>query len=331
MSLKTLFSLGASLSASLALLVAACLPVQAAERAGPPLTIVVPFAAGGPTDALGRALAAAMADSLDRKVVVRNVDGAGGTVGAERVAKAGPDGNTLLLSNIGHATSMWLYTALRYHPVDDFAPIGMVAEVPMTLVAKPGLKAATVEEFKALVRTEGNRLSIANAGVGSASYLCGLLLMDMLKTELTSVPYRGTKPAVMDVMNGHVDLLCDQTTHTLPLIRSDRLKVLGVSAKARTAELPQVPTLDEAGLAGFDLTVWHGLYAPKGTPPETVAALVAGLREALESPSLTATFASRGARPASPGDAQPDALQAQLASEVQRWGEILRKAAVYVE
>lgn len=327
MSLKALASLGGPL----ALLLMVCLPVHATERAGLPLTIVVPFAAGGPTDALGRALAVAMADSLGRKVVVRNVDGAGGTVGAERVATAAPDGNTLLLSNIGHATSVWLYTALRYHPVDDFAPIGMVAEVPMTLVARPGLKAATVEEFKALARTEGNRLSIANAGVGSASYLCGLLLMDMLKTELTSVPYRGTKPAVMDVMNGHVDLLCDQATHAMPLIEAGRLKVLGVSAKARIPELPQVPTLDEAGLAGFDLTVWHGLYAPKGTPPDTVTAFVAGLREALASQGLTAAFASRGARPAMPRDAQPDALQARLASEVQRWGAILRKMAVYVE
>ncbi|HYG85566.1 MAG TPA: tripartite tricarboxylate transporter substrate-binding protein [Azospirillum sp.] len=320
MSLRTL--------AALVLLLLAATPARAD---GPPLTIVVPFAAGGPTDALARALAAPLAEALGRKVVVRNVDGAGGTIGAERVAKAKPDGNTLLLSNIGHATSVWLYTTLRYHPVEDFAPIGMVAEVPMTLVGKPGLTARTVDEFKALARAEGNRLSIAHAGVGSASYLCGLLLMDAMRAEFTSVPYRGTRPAVTDVMNGHVDLLCDQTTHTLPFLKAGRLTVLGVSARARLPELPAVPTLDEAGLPGFDLMVWHGLYAPKGTPPEAVAALVAGLRQALASPRLAEAFAGWGARPADLRDARPEALGARLADEVRRWGAIFQKATVYVE
>ena len=313
---------------TLVFVLAVSVPARAADR---PLTIVVPFAAGGPTDALGRALAQSMAETLGREVAVRNVEGAGGTIGAERVAKAKPDGNTVLLSNIGHATSVWLYSKLRYSPVEDFAPIGMVAEVPMTLVARPGLRAQTVEEFRTLARGPGSRLSIAHAGVGSASHLCGLLLMDALKAEFTSVPYRGTRPAVTDVMNGHVDLLCDQTTHTAALIKSGKVKALGLTGRTRPPELPQVPVLAEAGVPGFDLVVWHGLYAPKGTPPDVVAALADGLRRALANPRLASAFAGHGALPADARGARPEALRARLEEEVKRWGGVLRKAAVYLD
>ncbi|OYD80403.1 tripartite tricarboxylate transporter substrate-binding protein [Azospirillum brasilense] len=316
---------------AMALVMVAAGPAQAVDAARErAVTIVVPFAGGGPTDALGRELARSLSDTLGRAVVVRNVEGAGGTVGAERVAKSKPDGNTLLLSNIGHATSVWLYTSLRYHPADDFAPLGLVAEVPMTLLARPGLGATSVQDVKALA-AQGHPLTIGHAGVGSASHLCALLLMDALKTAFASVPYRGTKPVIQDVANGHIDLLCDQTTHTLTPIKAGKVKVLGVTAPSRLPNLKTVPTLAESGLPGFDLAVWHGLYAPKGTPKDTIAALATALRQALQDQRLMTSFTERGVRPAQPDDANPEALRLKLINEIERWGPILRNAAAYAD
>jgi len=295
----------------------------------PPVTLVVPYAPGGPTDVIGRALATELATTLGRKVVVRNVGGAGSTIGAEQVSRAKPDGRTLLLANIGLATGVSLYPKLRYDPVADFQPIGLVAEVPMTLVARPDLPVDDLSAVLARAREGADQLSIGHAGIGSASHLCALMLMRATGRAFTSVPYQGTAPALRDVSAGHVDLLCDQTSHTLPHVRTRDVKVLGVSSARRLEALPQVPTLAEAGLSGFELTIWHGLFAPKGTPAETVGELGTALQAALESPRLKTVLNRVEARPAGPAQARPEALGTRLAAEIERWRPVIEKAGSY--
>lgn len=317
---------------AIALLMLASMNAKAADVANQRgVTIIVPFAANGPTDILGRALAHSLEKTLKRQVLVKNVEGAGGTIGAERVAKAKADGATLLLSNMGHATSVPLYPYLRYDAVKDFEPVGLVAEVPMTLIAKPALKVDSVGALAAYARETGGGLAIGHAGVGSASYLCGTLLMDAFKVQAASVFYRGTALAIRDLINGHIDLLCDQTTHTLPHIKDSTVKALGISGKDRLPALREVPTLAEAGVPGLEFTVWHGLYVPKGTPKEKIGELVNGLQESLRSDALKAAFAGHGAVPASPDEARPEALRARLADEIKRWSGVLGQVRAVAE
>lgn len=317
------------LAAALLVLVAVHAAAADTPQRLPPVTLVVPYASGGPTDMIGRALATELATTLKRKVVVRNIGGAGSTIGAEQVSRAKPDGRTLLLANIGLATGVSLYPKLRYDPVADFQPIGLVAEVPMTLVARPNLPIDDLSAVLARAREGADKLSIGHAGIGSASHLCTLMLMRATERAFTSVPYQGTAPAMRDVSAGHVDLLCDQTSHTLPHIRARDVKVLGVSSAKRLAALPQVPTLAEAGLPRFELTIWHGLFAPRGTPAETVSELGTALQAALESPRLKTAMNRVEARPASPAQARPEALGTRLAAEIERWRPVIEKAGTY--
>ena len=229
-----------------------------------PLTVVVPFTAGGPTDTLARNLGVALTGGLlKQQVIIDNSGGAGGTIGINKVAKAKPDGYTLLLMHLGMSTSPALYRKLPYDTLNDFEPIGQVADVPMTLIGKKGLPANTLKELVAYIKANKGTLTYANAGLGAASHLCGLLFMSAIETDMTTVPYKGTAPAMADLLGGQVDLMCDQTTNTTQQIKAGTVKVFGVTTKQRNAALKDVPTLAEQGLKDFEVTVWHGLYAPK--------------------------------------------------------------------
>jgi tripartite-type tricarboxylate transporter receptor subunit TctC len=232
------------------------------------ITMIVPFAAGGPTDTVARLVAQSMGNKLKQQIIIENVGGAGGTIAAARVAKAAPDGYTVLMHHIGHSTAPALYRKLSYNAQTDFETIGLVTDVPMTIVARKDFPARDFKEFLAYVRANKDKVTYANAGVGSASHLCGMLFMTAIGTDLTTVPYKGTGPAMNDLLGGQVDFMCDQTTNTTSQIKSGKVKAYGVTTKTRLPNMPDLPTLNEAGLPGFEVAVWHGLYAPKGTPKE---------------------------------------------------------------
>ncbi|OYW80055.1 MAG: hypothetical protein B7Z19_03820 [Polynucleobacter sp. 32-46-5] len=232
-----------------------------------PVTLIVPFSAGGPTDTVARLIAVPMGKSLGQTVVVENVTGAGGTIAATKVARAKPDGYTLFIYHIGMATAPALYDKLPYDPLESFEYIGQVVDVPMVLLGKKDLPANNFKELEAYIKANGSKVTMANAGPGAVSQLCGLLFQSRLGVKLTNVPYKGTGPALTDLLGGQVDLLCDQTTQTVGYIKADKVKTYGVTTPKRLPSLPNIPTLDEQGLKGFDVKVWHGVYAPKGTPP----------------------------------------------------------------
>ncbi len=293
------------------------------------VTIVVPFPAGGPTDTVGRLLAQAMGGALKGQFIVENIGGSGGVLGAVRVAKSDPDGATILLHNIGLATSVALYPKLPYDPRRDFEPIGLVNEVPMSFVARKDLPAATLGELIDYVKAHKDKVAYANAGIGGASHLCGLYFMSAIATPITTVPYKGTGPAMNDLLGGHVDFLCDQTTNTTKHIKAGKIKVLAVTSKSRLPSLPEVPTMAQAGLPGFELGVWHALLAPKGTPKPIIDALAAALQQALEAPLVLDRFGALGATPAPRGQATPEALRRHLDAEIAKWSPIIRAADAY--
>ena len=295
------------------------------------ITIVVPFAAGGPTDTVARLIAAPMSKTLKQQLSVENVGGAGGTIAANRVAKASPDGYTLLLHHIGHSTSPALYRKLPYDPVKDFEPIGLINEVPMTLVAKKDFPPKDLKELISYVKANKDKVNLANAGVGAASHLCGMLFMSAIETDLTTVPYNGTAPAMNDLLGGQVDLMCDQTTNTTSQIKAEKIKVYGVTTRKRLASLPKVPTLEEAGLKGFEVTVWHALYAPKSTPKPVIEKLTGALQDALKDSNVKQRFGELGTEPVSSDRATPQALQNHLKAEIDKWTPIIKKAGVYAD
>ena len=304
---------------------------RAQEYPVKPVTLVVPFAAGGPTDTLGRNLAQAMAKPLKQTIIVENTVGAGGTIAPSRVAKAAPDGYTLLLAHIGLSTSVSLYRSLQYNPLTDFEYVGEVADVPMTMIARKDFPAANFKEFLAYVKANREKMSYGNAGVGSASHLCGLLFMSRIETDMMTVPYKGTAPAMNDLLGGQIDFMCDQTTNTTSQIKGGRVKVYGVTSKARVPSLADVPTLAESGLPGFEVAVWHGVYAPKGTPKAVIDKLTAALQEALKDPALRTRLADLGAEPVSSERARPEALRARLKAEIDKWAPVIKKAGIYAD
>jgi putative tricarboxylic transport membrane protein len=296
-----------------------------------PVVIIVPAAAGGPTDTLTRVLAASMGEALKQQVLVENAGGAGGTIGVTKAAKARADGYTLLLYHIGMATAPSLYRKLQYDTLNDFDYIGQVADVPMMLIAKKATPAANFAEFLAYAKANKDKVTYANAGVGSASYLCGLLFMSAVQADFTQVPYKGTGPAMNDLVGGQVDFMCDQTTNTVPQIKSGNVKAYGVTTASRLASLPDMPTLAEQGLRGFDLVVWNGLFAPKGTPKPALDRLVAALQAAVQAPAFRARLADLGAEPVPPSKATPGSLGALLKAEVEKWSPIIKKSGVYAD
>ena len=295
------------------------------------ITMVVPFAAGGPTDTVARLIAQPMGKTLKQQVIVENVLGAGGTIAVNRVAKAAADGYTLLIHHIGMSTAPALYRKLPYDAINDFEPIGLINEVPMTLVAKKDFSAKDLKEFLAYLRANKDKVSYANAGIGAASHLCGMLFMSAIQTELTTVPYNGTGPAMNDLLGGQVDIMCDQTTNTTSQIKAEKIKVYGVTTRKRVASLPNVPTMDEAGLKGFEVSVWHGLYAPKGTPKPVIDKLTNALHVALKDDNVKLRFAELGTEPVAENRATPAALRAHLKAEIDKWSPIIKKAGAYAD
>src|SRR5919109_1195544 len=313
------------------LLIVAVSQVNAQEYPNKVITMIVPFAAGGPTDTVARLIAAPMSKTLKQQVIVENVVGAGGTIAANRVAKSAPDGYTLLIHHIGMSTAPALYRKLPYNPMTDFEPVGLINEVPMTLVGKKDFPAKDLKELIAYVKANKDKVNYANAGLGAASHLCGMLFMTAIETDVTTVPYKGTAPAMNDLLGGQVDFMCDQTTNTTSQIKGGKIKVYGVTTKKRVASLPDVPTMEEAGLKGFEVSVWHGLYAPKGTPKPVIDKLTKALQDALKDQNVKQRFGKLGTEPIAENRATPEALRKQLKSEIDRWSPIIKKAGVYAD
>ncbi|HVL74607.1 MAG TPA: tripartite tricarboxylate transporter substrate binding protein BugD [Noviherbaspirillum sp.] len=295
------------------------------------VTMVVPFAAGGPTDTVARLIAQSMSKTLGQQVIVENVGGAGGTIGVARVAKADNDGHTVLLHHIGMSTAPALYRRLSYNPITDFEPIGLVTDVPMTLIARGNFPPKDLKEVISHIKANRDKVTYANAGLGSASHLCGTLFMSAIGAEMTTVPYKGTGPAMNDLLGGQVDLMCDQTTNTTGQIRAEKVKVYGVTTKTRVPSLPNVPTIHEAGLPNFEVAVWHGVYAPKGTPKVAIDRLTNALQVALEDGTVKQRFAELGTEPVAKNRATPDALRAHLKAEIDKWGPVIRAAGAYAD
>ena len=296
-----------------------------------PVTLLVPFAAGGPTDTVARSLGVAMGKSLGQTIVVENAPGAGGTIAPTKLKNAAPDGYTLLLAHIGMSTAPSLYRTLAFKPLEDFEHIGQVVDVPMTFIAKKDLPP---NDFKALVdyvKANKDKVTLANAGLGAASHLCGLLFMSAIQTDLTTVPYKGTAPAINDLLGGQVDVLCDQTTNTTSYIKSGRIKAYAVTSKTRVDSLKELPPAAEAGLPGFEVTVWHGVYAPKGTPKPVVDRLVSALQAAIADPAFVQKMAELGSVVVTKDKATPDGLRNHLKAEIDKWTPIIRKAGVYAD
>jgi len=291
----------------------------------------VPFAAGGPTDTVARVLAQAMGKPMGQTVIVENRPSAGGILAPEQVKNAKPDGYTILIHHIGMATIPTLYRQLRFNPLTDFEYIGLVNEVPMTIVAKPAMQAKDLKEFLAYIKANKDKVTYANAGIGAASHLCGMLFMSAIQTDFLTVPYKGTGPAMNDLLGGQVDFMCDQTTSTTSQIKAGKIKAYGVTSAKRVSSLPDVPTLQEQGLKGADVGIWHGLYAPKGTPKPVIDKLVSSLQEAMKDPTVNQRFTDLGAV-SFPADKQtPAALQSHLKAEIDKWAPLIKKAGQYAD
>ena len=303
-----------------------------------PISIVVPFAAGGPTDRVARDLAEAMRKSMGgtANFVVENVNGAGGTIGASKVSKATPDGHTLLLHHIGMAAASGLYRKLPYKPLEDFEYLGMINEVPMTIIGKQQLPANNYRDFENYIRLNSGKLNIAHAGLGSASHLCGLMWQAAInaKEAMTTIPFSGTAPAMNALVGGQVDVMCDQTTNTSGQIEAGRVKAFAVTtAKPLSGNklLKDYPTLQEMGLKGFDLSIWHGLYAPKGTPPVVLAQLNTALKLALKDPDFLKKQDSLGAVVITDKRVDPAAHKAFVASEINKLKPVIDAAGKYAD
>lgn len=295
-----------------------------------PVSIVVPFAAGGPTDVVGRTLAQALGTQLKGSFVVENVGGAGGTIGAGKVARAPGDGYTLLFHHIGMSTAPSLYRKLDFKPTEDLIPIGAVVDVPMTLIGKPQMAQTNVKDLLTYVRANKDKINLANAGIGSASHLCGLLLQNALKTDVTTVPFQGTGPAMTALLGGQVDLMCDQSTNTTGQIKGGKVKAYAVTSRNKLANFPDLPTL-ASELPGFEVGVWHILYAPKGTPADVVKKLETALQAAIKDPNFVNKMKELGAE-IMPADKQTSAgAKAHLQAEIAKWAPIIQAAKVYAD
>ncbi len=317
----------------LAGLAALCATGASAQSAWPtkPVALVVPFAAGGPTDVVARSLAASMSKTLGQTVVVENKLGAGGTVAAGFVARAQPDGYTFFIHHNGMATSTALYRKLAYNPLTDFEYVSQAVDVPMTLLARKDFPASNMQELIAYVKANQSKINLANAGLGAVSQLCGLMFERAIGVKLTAVPFQGTAPAMNALLGGQVDILCDQTTQTIPQIKAGTVKFYGVTSKNRIKALPDAPTLHEQGLKDFEVIVWHGIYAPKGTPKPILDKMNAAVRAALKDPDVMKRMADLGAEIAPDSKLTPDGLQTWLKSEIDKWGPVIRASGTFAD
>lgn len=307
--------------------------VAQAQPAWPskPVALVVPFAAGGPTDVVARTLAASMTRTLGQTVVVENRLGAGGTVAAGSVAKAAPDGYTFFIHHNGMATSTALYRKLAYDPLADFEYVSQAVDVPMTLLARKDMPAANLQELLAYLKANESKINLATAGLGAVSQLCGMLFQRAVGLKFTEVPFQGTAPAMNALLGGQVDLLCDQTTQTIPQIKAGNVKLYGVTTKSRIKSLPGAPTLSEQGLKDFEVVVWHGIYAPKGTPRPVIERMNAAVRAALKDPDVVKRMDDLGAEIVPDAKLTPEGLQSWLKAEIDKWGPIIKAGGKFAD
>ncbi|CAN1537890.1 Bordetella uptake gene [Rhabdaerophilaceae bacterium] len=305
---------------------------QAAAQAFPSktVTIVVPFAAGGPSDILARLFGASMSQTLGQQVIIENVAGAGSTIGINRVAKADPDGHTLLFSHISHATTASLYRKLPYDAVADFAPVGMATDGAFVLAGRKDFAPKDIKAVFAEIKTKGEAVSYAHAGIGSGSHLCGIMMMHALGAKMTQIPYRGTGPAMQDLVSGKVDLLCDQITSALPQIQGGAVASYAVTSTEPVAAL-KLPTMAESGIPGFKVTIWHGLYAPKNTPAATIEKLNAALKVALKDPTIKKRLDDLSTIAATDAQATPEFLAGHLKAEIAAWKKVIDAVGTYAD
>jgi len=292
-----------------------------------PINIVVPFSAGGPTDNVARSLAEAMRPSLGQPLVIENKAGAGGTIGTSTVARAEPDGYTVLLMHVGFSTAASLYKNPGYDPLESFEPIGLLVEPPMTIIARDDFPPNTFAELVDYLKKNQDKVSLANAGIGAASHLCGTMLVDALGIDLLTIPYKGTGPAMNDLLGKQVDLMCDQTTNTTPHINAGKVKAYAVTSLKRVPTLPDLPTMDESGYKGFQVGIWHAMWAPKGTPQPIIDKLTKALQDGLADPKFQERMRVLGADVLS-NEANGPALTAKVKQQVPQWAELFKKAGI---
>lgn len=315
------FGLGAALLA----------PAAAQNYPAKPITVIVPFSASGPTDVVARTVGAVMSKHLKQPVIIENVAGAGGTVGAARVASAEPDGYTILLYHIGMAAAPALYPDLAFDPLKDFDYIGEIVDVPMTITARGDFPAKDLGEFLQYLKQNRNKVSYGHAGAGSASHLCGTIFMNTIQLDLRTIAYKGTGPAMNELLAGQVDFMCDQTTNTVGQIKAGKLKAYVTTTPQRVPSLAEVPSAQEAGLKGFDIAVWHALYAPRGVPQAHLDKLNEALRVALNDPGVRARLLDLDGIPVAPEKATPDNLRKHLSAEIARWSAVLKRSQRYAD
>jgi tripartite-type tricarboxylate transporter receptor subunit TctC len=322
---------------SFALAATAAFTVSAQDFPSKPITFVVPFAAGGPTDTVARQLAETMRKHLNNAtIIVENAAGAGGTIGATKVARANPDGHTLLVWHIGMASTAGLYRKLAYKPLEDFEYLGMINDVPMTLVGSPKLPANTYRDFENYIRANGGKLNLAHAGLGSASHLCGLMWQYAVKLDksMATIAYRGTAPAMNDLIAGTVDVMCDQTTNTTSQIEAGRIKAFAVTTPKPLSDHPLLkhyPSLQEMGLRGFNLTIWHGLYAPKGTPAAVNKKINDALVASLKDPEFINKQKALGAIVVTDNRVTPAGHKAFVAKQITDLKTVIDAAGQYAD
>jgi tripartite-type tricarboxylate transporter receptor subunit TctC len=317
----------------LASLFALCATGASAQTPWPtrPVSLVVPFAAGGPTDVVARSLANSMSKTLGQTVLVENKLGAGGTVAAAFVARAQPDGYTFFIHHNGMATAPALYRKLSFNPLTDFEYVSQAVDVPMTLLARKDFPAKNLQELIAYVKANESKINLANAGLGAVSQLCGLMFERAIGVKLTAVPFQGTAPAMAALLGGQVDLLCDQTTQTIPQIKAGAVKLYGVTTKNRIKALPDAPTLAEQGRKDFEVLVWHGIYAPKGTPKPILEKMNMAVRAALKDPEVVKRMSDLGAEIAPDSKLSPEGLQTWLKSEIDKWGPVIKASGSFAD
>ena len=296
-----------------------------------PVTVIVPYAAGGPTDAIARMTAEGMGRALGKQFVVENVTGAGGTLASTRVARSDPDGYTLMVHHIGISTAPALYRKLQFDTKTAFAPIGLISDAPSTVITRTDFPANTLEELVAKIKADGDKLTYAHAGLGASSHLCGVLFQSAIGAKMTTVPYKGNAPILTDLMGKQIDMTCDQATNTTGPIAEGKVKAFAVTAPKRVAQLPNVPTTAEAGVKGFEMSTWHGIYAPKGTPDAVIKKLSAALQTTLADPALQEKFAKITTTAATKEEATPEALQKKLVSEIDRWRPVIEAAGQFAD
>jgi tripartite-type tricarboxylate transporter receptor subunit TctC len=293
-----------------------------------PVTVIVPFAAGGPSDTIARLTSEYMGRSLGQQFVIENVGGAGGTIGAARVARSAPDGYTLLVTHITLPASATLYKNLPYNTADSFEAVGLINMGPYALIARKDYAPNSATELLATLRKDGDKVRMGHAGVGSASHLCTLLLGSAAGFKPTDVPYRGTGPAMQDLVAGNIDVMCDQTTNSLPQIQGKAVKAYAVTSIKRVPQLPALPTLGESGAKSFHMPVRHGIYAPKGTPKAIVDKLNGALQKAVSDPAVIARFEQLSNYPFPPELRSPEAHAPRFKADVAKWREVITAAGV---